>query len=234
VALSLREGKEGQSSGRGCRISETCQVNLQDKSWRKTCKVKNLQGGKGLESLGERGALAKSLMRGRNPTSRRPARRHAAPWRCGGGGGGGGGQVRGREAAGLGGRDGLALTARDVRARDRAAQLEASVLRRESGASGMGRDVRPICTGRGEMCVRSVRGGERCASDLYGAGRYVRPICTGQRDMCVRSVRGRERCASDLYVGAPCMRARRARWSWPRSQGRMGAPRPFSTPARGG
>jgi hypothetical protein len=30
--------------------------------------------------------------------------------------------------------------------------------------------VRPICTGRGEMCVRFVRGGERCASELYGAG----------------------------------------------------------------
>jgi len=33
---------------------------------------------------------------------------------------------------------------------------------------------------RGEMCVRLVRGGDKCASDLYGAGINVRPICTGR------------------------------------------------------
>ena len=40
-----------------------------------------------------------------------------------------------------------------------------------SGLYATGRDVRPVCTRRGERCVRFVRDGERCASGLCRAGR---------------------------------------------------------------
>jgi len=44
---------------------------------------------------------------------------------------------------------------------------------RLGAGEGGGREVRPICTGRGEACVRFVRGGERRASDSYWGGGHL-------------------------------------------------------------
>ena len=67
-----------------------------------------------------------------------------------------------------------------------------------SGLYATGRDVRPVCTRRGEMCARFVRDGERCASGLCATGRDVRPVCTRRGERCARFVRDGERCASGL------------------------------------